>query len=157
MGSFMLAEIRAIRTCEATESTSVPFCFLMLRADMCLQLGMRRRHVTAFTTHIGPVATVGTLVIVLGLVRRKRLVASFPAAGVRPVTRMCEEMATKFRPLFEVFIARLAALPLAETAGTLVDVGSLYVFVQCLRTVECFETGHVGGVLPFADRQWDIG
>lgn len=88
----MLTQITAIRTRKLTEPTLVRFLPLMQRADMRLQLRMRRRRVPASITHIRPLACMCSLMVVLRLVRREGLVAACIAAGVGPVACVSKEM-----------------------------------------------------------------
>lgn len=94
-----------------------------------MQLCMRGCRVSAAITDIGSFACVRSLMVILGLVRGKRLVATIVAAGIWTVASMAEEVTRKLGALLEVFGRDIAAFPLAETVRAIVHVHGLDVLV----------------------------
>lgn len=92
MRPLMLTQITRVRTAKVAEPALVNLDLKMQRTDMRLQLRMRRRRIPALIALVRLVSRMGPLVVVLGLVRRERLVAVGIAAGVWPVTCVAEEM-----------------------------------------------------------------
>lgn len=132
----MFTQITRIRTGKLAKPAFVWFLALMQCANMCLQLGMRGGRVTTPITHIGSLACVGALMVILGLVRGKSFVAVFVAACIRPVASMAKQVTGKFGTLLEVFRESFAGIPLTETVYAIVYVGGFDVFVQTLRGIE---------------------
>jgi hypothetical protein len=78
------------------------------------------------------------LVVIFGLVRGKRLVAAFVAAGIWPVASVAKEVTRKLGALLEIFARGIAVFPLAEAVCTVVHVCGLNVLMQrfgCIK--EC--------------------
>jgi hypothetical protein len=88
MRPLMLTQITAIRTRKVAKPALMRFLPLVQRADVRLQLRMRRCRVPAPVTHVRPLTCMRALMVILGLVCSKRLVAAGVAACVWPVTRM---------------------------------------------------------------------
>ena len=103
MCSFVFAQVTRIRAGKLAEAAFVRLLTIVQGADMGLQLRVRSRRVSAAITDIGSFACVRPLVIIFSLVRGKRLVAAFVAAGIRAVASMAEEVARKLRALLEIF------------------------------------------------------
>jgi hypothetical protein len=93
MRPLVLAQITAIRTRKVAESALMWFLPLMQRADVRLQLRMRRRRVSATITHIRSLPRMRPLVVVFRLVRCKCFVAASIATRVRPVAGVAEQVA----------------------------------------------------------------
>lgn len=90
---------------------------------------MRRCRVSAAVTHIGSFARVRSLVVILGLVRGKRFVATIVAAGIWAVASMAEEVTRELGALLKVFGRGITAFPLTEAVRAIVHVHGLDVLV----------------------------
>lgn len=103
MRSLVLGQVARVCAREVAEPAFVRLLALVQRADVRLQLRVRRRRVPAAVAHVRAFTGVRALVVVLGLVCGERLVAACVAACVRPVTCVSEQMARELRALLEVF------------------------------------------------------
>ena len=117
MGPLVLAQITAVRAAKVAEPALVRLFTLVQRRDVRLQLRVRRGRVPAAVAHVGALARVRALVVVLGLVRRERLGAPCEAAGVGAVARVREEVPRELGALLEVFGRGVAGRPLAGARG----------------------------------------
>ena len=107
--------------------------------------------VPAAVADVRALAGVGALVVVLCLVCGEGLVAACVAACVGSVARVAEQVARELGALLEVLGGGVAALPLAEAGGAVVDVGGLDVLVQGGGGGEDGEAEQAWRVLPLAD------
>ena len=92
MCPLVLTQVTAIRTREVAEAALVRLLPFVQRADVRLQLCMRRRRVSTPIAHVRPFTCVCPLVVVLCLVRCERLVAACVAACVGSVAGMAEQV-----------------------------------------------------------------
>ena len=99
-------------------------------------------------TNVRPVSRMSALVVVLGLVSSKGLVAAFKATCVWSIASVGEKMSAELRTLFEVPVASIAAFPLTDTPRTVVDVSGFDMLVECFGTIERLKTHFVFTELP---------
>lgn len=85
MRALVLAQITAVRAGKVAEPALVRLLPLMEGGDVCLELGVRCRSVSAAVADVRALASVGALVVVFGLVGREGFGAGGEAAGVRTV------------------------------------------------------------------------
>lgn len=92
MRPLMFTEVTAVCTRELAKPALMRFLPFMQRANMGLQLRMRRGRVSAAVTHIRSLARVCSLVVVFRLIRGECLVAPNVAACVWPIACMSQQM-----------------------------------------------------------------
>jgi hypothetical protein len=103
MRALVLAKVARVGAGEVAKTAFVRLLALVQRTDVCLQLRVCRCRITAAVACVRPFASVGTLVVIFGLVGGECLVAALVAARVGAVASMAEQMSGQLGPLLEVF------------------------------------------------------
>jgi hypothetical protein len=148
MRALVFAQVTAVCACKVAEAAFVRLLALVQRTNVRLELCMRCRGVAAAVADVRALACVSALVVVFGLVCCKCLGAGGIAACVRAVTGVAEEVTRELGTLLEVLGRGVAGFPLAEAGGTVVNVGSLGVFVKSFGVREASKAEQAWSVLP---------